>query len=66
MSAATVSGSKTVTTNVSPGLTATALTAILAIAPENLSMAQLGQLRDACNRSGAGSNPNSLIGACLP
>jgi hypothetical protein len=63
---ATVSGSKTVTTSVSPALTAATLTTLLAIAPENLTLAQLGQLRDACNRGPAGSNPAALVGACLP
>lgn len=63
---ATVSGSKTVNTAAAPHLTAATLTALLAIAPENLTLAQLDQLHDAVRRTPAGSVPTNTIGACLP
>lgn len=64
--AATVSNSKTVTTNVSPALTASTLTGLLAIAPENLTLAQLKTILDATKRGPHGSNPNATVGQCLP
>lgn len=52
---ASVSGSKTCTIAPAPHLSATALTNLMAIAPENLTLAQLKQLVDAVSRIG-GSN----------
>jgi hypothetical protein len=63
--AASVSGSKTVTTNISPALTAGTLTTILATAPENMTVAQLDQLRDALKRVPFGHTASSVIGALL-
>lgn len=64
--AATVSGSKTVTTSVSPQFTATVLTGLLAVAPEDLTIAQLKTLLDATKRTPLGSNPAATVGQCLP
>jgi hypothetical protein len=63
--AATVSGSKTVLTAVSPGLPASTLTTLLSIAPENLTVAQLGQLKDAISRIPGGGVPTATIGSLL-
>jgi hypothetical protein len=63
--AATVSGSKTVTQAPAPHLTASALTAILAIPVENLTIAQFKQLMDAFERVPKGSAPESVIGTLL-
>lgn len=63
--AASVSGSKTVTQAVAPHLSASALTALLAIAVENLTVAQLNQIRDALDRIPKGTAPNSTIGSLL-
>jgi hypothetical protein len=62
MMAATVSGSKTCQNSVSPQLTAEVLTELFAIAPENLTIAELQQLLDASRRVSGGSNPNALLG----
>jgi hypothetical protein len=61
--AATVSGSKTCQNSVSPQLTATVLTDLMAIAPENLTVAELQQLVDAASRVSGGSNPTALLGS---
>jgi hypothetical protein len=66
MSGATTANTKTVTTNVSPALTAVLLTNLLSLAPENMTIAQMKTLLDAVGRGPLGSNPASLIGACLP
>lgn len=58
-------GSKTVTKDVAPHLTATALTALLAIAPENLTYAQFKQIGDALKRLSGGHAPGTTIGAML-
>ena len=63
--AAVVSGSKTVNNSVSPSLTASALTSLLAIAPENMTVAQLGKLHDALSRISGGGNPAATIGSLL-
>lgn len=48
--AASVSGSKTCNNALSPTYTAAALTTLLAIAPENMTLNQLYQLTDAMTR----------------
>jgi len=58
--AAIVTGSKTVTVDKSPILTASLLTALFATAPENMTVAQVGQLIDAANRIPA--PPTSTLG----
>jgi hypothetical protein len=63
--AASVSDSKTVSTDVSPALTASVLTAILATAPENMTVGELETLRDALNRVPQGNTATSVIGALL-
>ena len=63
--AATVSGSKTVSHSLSPALTATVLTNLLATAPENLTIAQLGQIVDGTKRVAAGSNPAATVSQCF-
>jgi hypothetical protein len=62
----TTANTKTVTTNVSPAMNATLLTTLLAKPIELLSIAELKIIVDSTKRSAAGSNPASLIGACLP
>jgi hypothetical protein len=64
--AASVSGSKTVTTSVSPAMSATLLTSLLATAPEALTLAQLKILVQATQRGPFGSNPAATVGSCLP
>ena len=63
--AITFTGSKTVTTAVAPHLSASVLTALLAIAPENMTVAQCAQLLDACARVPKGEDPGITIGALL-
>ena len=64
--AAAVTGSKTVTKDQAAHLTAATLTALLATAPEDLTIRQIGVLLDAVSRVPAGSNPDATIGSCLP
>jgi hypothetical protein len=63
--AASVSGSKTVNNSVSPQLTGTALTTLLAIAIENLTVAQFKQIADALARVPGGGEPAKTIGTLL-
>jgi hypothetical protein len=63
---ASVSGSKTVTTAVAPHLSAATLTALMAIAPENYTVAQWHQIEDAINRVVGGGEPTKTIGQLLP
>jgi hypothetical protein len=63
--AITFTGSKTVTKAVAPHLTASGLTALLAIAPENMTVAQVKQLVDAVDRVPGGGEPTTTIGALL-
>jgi hypothetical protein len=63
--AASVSTPKTVTQGVAPHLSASVLTALLAIAPENMTVAQCAQLLDACARVPKGEDPGTTIGALL-
>jgi hypothetical protein len=53
-------GTKTVTTNLAPHLTAAALTTLLATAPENMTLKQLATLNDAVNRVPAGDNAKTI------
>jgi hypothetical protein len=55
-------GSKTVTKDVAPHLTAATLTALLATAPENLTFAQLKQLSDGVKRISGGHAPAATLG----
>lgn len=63
--AASVTGSKTVNNAVSPSLPASTLTTLLATAPENMTIAQLDQLKDAVKRIPGGGNPAATIGSLL-
>lgn len=60
--ALTLTGTKTVSANVAPHLTASVLTGLLATPVENLTVAQLDQLRDAVNRVAKGATPSSTVG----
>jgi hypothetical protein len=60
-----VTGSKTVTRDVSPTATAAVLTAVLATAIENLTIAQLQLLEDAVRKIPGGHAPGSTIGSLL-
>jgi hypothetical protein len=62
---ATVTGSKTVHGTYSPSLTSTVLTNLLAVAPQNLTQSQLGQIVDALKRVSGGGNPNATVGGLL-
>ena len=59
--AITFTGSKTCTVDVSPSLTATALTTLLAIAPENMTVAQVNQLKDALDRVAGGGAEATVV-----
>lgn len=63
--AASVSGSKTCSNSPSPQLTAAALTTLLAIAIENLTVAQFKEIGDALSRVPGGEEPTKTIGALL-
>ena len=63
--AITFTGSKTVTLGVSPTLTAAALTSLLAIAPEAMTVAQLHQITDALNRVSGGNVDSAVVGTLL-
>ena len=63
--AATVSGSKTLTTDYAPHLTAATLNTILATAVENLTKLQLKQLNDAIRRVSHDHNDSTTLGAIL-
>jgi hypothetical protein len=60
-----LTGTKTVTKAIAPHLTAAELTALLATAPENLTVAQLEQLHDAVKRAPGGSKPAATLGSIL-
>ncbi len=55
--AASTSGTKTVTQSQAPHLSATLLTSLLAVAPQNFTVAQLRTLKDAISRVVGGGNP---------
>ena len=63
--ALTLTGTKTVTVSVAPHLPASVLTSLLATPVENLTVAQLEQLRDAVNRVSKGAAPSSTVGSLL-
>lgn len=65
VSTASLTGSKTVTTNVSPALTASVLTTLMATPIEQFTIAQLHQLTDALKRIPGGGAPSSVVGALL-
>ena len=60
-----VTGSKTVTRDVSPAATAAVLTAVLATPVENLTIAQLQLLEDAVRKIPGGHAPGATIGSLL-
>ena len=59
-----LTGTKTVTRDLGPHLKAATLTALLATAVENLTLAQLRQIEDALSRV-SGADPNNTIGSLL-
>ena len=61
-----LTGTKTVTKDVAPHLSAALLTALLAKAPEQMTVAQLRQLVDAISRVPHGDDPDKTIGDLLP
>lgn len=63
--AAAVTGSKTVLHGVAPHLPASLLTSLLAIAPENMTVTQFNQIRDALKRIPRGGAPTKTIGSLL-
>lgn len=58
---ASVSGGKTCTVDVAPHLTASALTTLLAIAPENMTVAQFNQIADALKRIPSGHENSKTL-----
>jgi hypothetical protein len=64
--AAVVTGSKTSVQDVSPGLPAATINGLWATAPENMTVAQLHQLWDACNHVAGGNEPGNVLGALFP
>jgi len=60
-----VSGSKTVTRDVSPNATAAVLTALLATPVENLTVAQLQMLENVVRKVPGGHAPGITIGCLL-
>jgi hypothetical protein len=63
--AAQVTGSKTVTHDVSPSTSATLLTSILATPIENLTIAQLETLTQALRKVPGGHAPGVTVGSLL-
>jgi hypothetical protein len=55
-------GSKTVTKDLSPYLTAAKLTTLLAIAPELLTVGQLRELHEATKKKAGGGEPTAVLG----
>jgi len=64
--AAVVTGSKTSAQDVSPSLPAATINGVWATAPENMTVAQLHQLTDACNHVAGGNDPTKTLGALFP
>ncbi len=63
--AVSLTGSKTVNTNVSPTLTAATLTTLLAIPLELMTVGQFKQIADAIRRVPLGNDPATVIGSIL-
>ena len=63
--AASVSGAKTCTNDASPTENAARLTVLLAIAPENMTVAQLKELLDACQHVSSGDAETAVVGTIL-
>jgi hypothetical protein len=63
--AAAVTGSKTVTKDVAPTMTAAQLTTLLATAPENMTIAQVRTLHEALKRVSGGDAPELTVGSLL-
>lgn len=63
--AVSISGTKTVSKDASPTVNASALTTILALAPEQMTVAQLNILHDAVSHVG-NSGQNVTIGTLFP
>lgn len=62
---ASTSGTKTVTTEVAPHLSAAALTTLLATPIEDLTVEQFNRLADALKRVAKGAEPTATIGTLL-
>jgi hypothetical protein len=60
---ATVSGSKTVSTDINPAHTGAALTTILAVAPENMTVKQFQFIADCLACRAGGEDPSTVIGS---
>jgi hypothetical protein len=63
--AASVSGSKTCSNSPSPQYSAAALTTLLAIAPENMTVAQVLELADVLQYVAGGTSPTAVVGSIL-
>jgi hypothetical protein len=63
---AAVTGSKTVLKDVSPQYTAAAMTALLATAPENMTVANVRRLHNALSKVPGGNDPTQLVGTLFP
>ncbi len=63
--AAQVTGSKTVTREVSPAATAAVLTAILATPIEDLTVAQIQLLAEVLRKVSGGDSPTKTVGSLL-
>jgi len=63
--AAVVTGSKTVTQDVSPTMPAATLTTLCATALENMTVAQFDSIHGALKRLSGGGAPGTLIGTLL-
>lgn len=60
-----LTGTKTVTKDVAPHLTGTVLTALMAKAPEQLTVAEFDKIKDALKRVSGGAAPTATIGSIL-
>jgi hypothetical protein len=60
--AASVSGAKTISTNISPAHPASTMTTILATAVENMTVSQLYFLEACLRQRAGGEDPNTVIG----
>jgi hypothetical protein len=63
--AAIVTGSKTPRTDITPHFTAEYMATLFAIAPENLTVAQLKDLQEALRFLPGGSDPAKVVGALV-
>lgn len=63
--AASLSGTKTCSITIAPHLTGTVLTALMAVAPEDQTVAQHNQITDALDRVTSGHDPTKTISQLL-